>query len=97
MNVYPSGTLVRSTASFTNVSKQATDPDTVTVKYQLGAGSSVITGSSVRDATGTYHLDIDTTGWAGPGNQTVTVQWGGTGAAQVTGSGQFEVEPLPLG
>lgn len=95
MNTYMSGSLVRTTAKFTDASGTLTDPSTVTLKYKAGTGSTQ-TPDSTKDSTGVYHYDIDTTGWSGPGNQAYTVQWTGTGAVQAIAVDHFEVEAAAL-
>jgi hypothetical protein len=100
MNIYMSGTLVRSTATFVNTVGTPTDPTTITLKYKAGAGSitTVLYPAApiVRDGAGVYHADLDSTGWAGPGNQQWTTEWIGTGAVQAPGADYWEVEPLAL-
>ncbi len=95
MNVYMSGTKVRSIAVFTNLAGVATDPTVTEFKYRIGTGV-VQTPATVHDADGTYHYDIDTTGWTGPDNALVTCQWKGTGLVQAIGPDFFEVEPAAL-
>ena len=94
-NTYLAGTLVRSSATFTNVNGQATDPTTITLKYRPGRDAAVITAvypaaPTVRDSTGAYHADLDTTSSA-PGVTPWTHEWSGTGAVQAVGTGLFNV------
>ncbi len=95
MNVYMSGTLVRSIAHFVNVQGADADPTTTTAKYRAGVGS-IQTPAPVHDGLGFFHVDIDTTGWAGPENLLYTCQWQGTGAVIAIGPDYFEVEPPAL-
>lgn len=96
MNTYISGTLVRTSASFTDVTGAAADPTTVTLKYKAGANSTITINAPAHDGTGAYHYDIDTSGWTGPGNQPYVTEWTGTGTVQVVGVGSWEVEPPAL-
>lgn len=100
MNTYLSGTLVTTTANFANKNGVPTDPDTITLKYKHGSNAVVTvaypTSPIVRDTTGAYHADLDTTGWTGPGNELWTAEWIGTGAVQVPGIDNWQVEPLTL-
>lgn len=100
LNLYISGALVRTIATFTNLAGQPTDPTTITLKYRAGAGSTTTivypAAGIVKDSTGVYHSDLDTTGFAGPGQQLWTIQWVGTGNVQAPGIDYFEVEPLAL-
>lgn len=100
MNKYMSGSLVRSSAAFTNLAGSPADPTTITLKYRAGAGSitTVVYPSApiIRDGTGAYHADLDTTGWNGPGDQLWTTEWIGTGNVQAPGADYWEVEPLAL-
>ena len=64
-NVYDQGDLVRVAAVFTDENDAAFDPDVVTFEFRTPAGT-VTTKSYptdaevVKDAVGTYHMDIDT-------------------------------------
>jgi len=61
---------------FTSIAGTVIDPDQVTFAYQVAGqnpvsfiyinGTGDSTGTIVRDAVGTYHADIDTTGLHGP-------------------------------
>ena len=78
MSTIYEGTSVRfyTSQAFTSISGTVIDPDVVTFSYQVQGltqvtftytnGTGDPTGTIVRDATGTYHADIDTTGQ--PGN-----------------------------
>lgn len=105
MNVYMSGSLVRSNATYANLAGQPTDPTTLTLKYKQGNGATVTVSCPnplipvapvVRDQQGQYHADIDTTGWVGPGNRLDLQQWSGTGAVQAIQPDSYEVEPPQL-
>jgi hypothetical protein len=95
-----SGTLVTSTAQFTNAAGVLTDPTVITFKYRAGAGATqtAVYPSSpvVRTAAGVYYANIDTTGWAGPGNLLYTTEWVGTGTVQAIQSDYWLVEPPSL-
>lgn len=97
MTIYMSGSLVRTSASFTDVAGVAADPTTVTLKYKKDAGATttVVYPSApiIKDSTGHYHADLDTTGWAGPGNQLWETEWIGTGAVIAIGDDPWYVEP----
>jgi len=96
MNTYIAGSLVRTIANFINSAGAAANPTNVTLKYRAGAGSVTTIPGPDNDGTGTYHWDIDTTGWDGPNNLLYTCQWTGTGAVQAIGIDYFEVEPPAL-
>jgi hypothetical protein len=101
VNVYPSGTIVRTTAaSFTNVSGVVADPTTITLKYRRGSGSitSVLypTAPIIKDSVGNYHADLDTSGFAGPGQELWLTEWIGTGNVAVIGNDAWFVEAPTL-
>jgi hypothetical protein len=100
MNTYVSGSLVRSVATFANLSGVATDPTTITFKYKQGGGTVTTvtypTAPIVRDTTGEYHADLDTTGWTGPGNRLDIQEWIGAGVVQAIASDSYQVEPPAL-
>lgn len=96
MNVYVSGTLVRSSAQFVNTIGAPTNPTTVTFKYRAGAGSVTTVNAPPNDGAGAYHFDIDTTGWTGPDILTYTLQWQGTGAVVAIDDDFFGVKPPSL-
>jgi hypothetical protein len=97
---YLSGTLVRSTAAFATLAGVAADPTTVTLKYRPGPFAAVVTAvypaaPIVRDSTGTYHADLDTTA-AGGGALPWVIEWIGTGAVQAIGTDNWIINPEPL-
>lgn len=100
LTVYMSGSLVRTTATFTDVTGALADPTTVTLKYRPGAGAAVVTltyaGSQLTKlSTGVYYADLDTTSWVTAGSVTVTLEWIGTGACQAVATDTFQVtEPV---
>ena len=100
MNTYMSGSLVRTTAAFTNTAGAAADPTTIVLKYKTGAGATTtVTYPSapiVRDGTGAYHADLDTTGWAGPDPLQWLTEWIGTGTVQAIAAGGWLVTPPVL-
>ena len=81
------GTVVRfyTSTPFTTVAGAAADPDEVLFAYRVGNGPATqykYTGGSgignvVKDSTGTYHIDLDTTNQPG----TWTVTWVGISAS----------------
>lgn len=97
MTTYMSGSLVRVSSTFTNISGVATDPTTVTLKYKKGSGSvTTLTyaGAGItKSATGVYYVDLDTTGWAGPDTQLWILEWIGTGTVVAIASDSFKVIP----
>jgi hypothetical protein len=80
---YPSGATVRSSAVFDNGTGVLTDPVTVAVNWQYGAGGQWQPGTFTRDSAGLYHCEVPTAGWTGPGFQQVSAQWIGTNAENV--------------
>lgn len=102
MNTFLAGALVRVTVTFTrpgtddggNPIRVPADPDTVTLRYQPFPGADIaeITypGDTriIREDTGAYHSDLDTTG--SPGDE-FTYVWTGTGNVQAAGEGTFLV------
>jgi hypothetical protein len=100
-NTYIAGTLVRETGNFFDLNGEAADPAAVTLQYQAGAAGAVTTvtyasAQVIRQSTGVYYYDIDTSGWAGPGTVLYAVQWLGTGEVQVVGADYFEVAAPPI-
>lgn len=93
-NTYVSGTLVRSSAVFTDLTGTPTDPGAVTVQVQGPTG--LTTPAATKDSVGHYHLDIDTTGWNGPGKTTYITEWQGTGAVKAVNNDRFYVVPQTL-
>ena len=59
------GTTIRfyTSTAFTSIAGTPVNPDTVTFTYTDGSGDP--TSTIVRDGTGLYHADIDTSGKAG--------------------------------
>jgi hypothetical protein len=95
MNIYTSGARVRSIANFVDVTGAAADPTATVFKYKIGTGA-VQTPAPIRDALGDFHYDIDTSGWAGPGIETVVCQWAGTGAVQAIDDDYFGIKAPSL-
>ena len=94
LNRYDQGQLVRVSVAFTNAAGQAADPDTVTLTYRTKGGA-VVTKTSpdvVRDSTGNYHCDIDTTGAAGM----YRYRFAGAGAVIAAAQSEFSVTPNAL-
>lgn len=90
------GTLVRfyTSTPFTNISGTVTDPTEVKFGYTVNGGPPTtftygVGAQVVRDSTGTYHIDIDTTGLSG----TWTYAWVGYGTVQTRAESQLIVSP----
>lgn len=100
MNTYMAGSLVRSIAKFADINGNIGDPTTITLKYKIGIGSTttVVYPSApiVKDSTGVYHADFDTTGWAGATDLVYTTEWSGTGTIQAIATDSFQVDAAPL-
>lgn len=79
MTVFDVGDLVRSSVTFTDFNGAATDPNTVTFKYEKpdGTVTTIIypAAGTVKDSTGVYHADVTITA-AG----SWWFRWNGTGA-----------------
>lgn len=91
-NTYDIGDEIRLTGVFT-VSGVATDPTVVRCKVRApgGAVTTSLYGTDaalVKDATGTYHLDLTLTLTG-----TYYYRWEGTGAAQAAEETAFNVRP----
>jgi hypothetical protein len=95
-----SGSLVRTSAAFADINGNPADPTTVTLKYKPGAGSTTtVTYPSspvVKDSTGAYHADLDTTGWTGPDDLLYATEWTGTGNVQAIAADYWQVTPPAL-
>jgi hypothetical protein len=82
--------------AFTGV---ATDPTNIVIGYMIGAASPVqyLYGSGdgviIRDGTGLYHADLDTTSWA---LGMVSFLVAGSGACKVIQTGQFRLDAPPF-
>jgi hypothetical protein len=68
------------------------DPTTVTLRYRPGPGAAVVTvaypaSPVIRDGTGLFHADLDTTGTSP--SATWTYEWSGTGAIQAAADNAF--------
>lgn len=92
---YISGSLVRETGNFFNIAGAAADPTAISLKYAINGGSvttlTFAASQLVKDSTGVYHNDFDTTGWTGPGNAVYVLEWIGTGAVQAITNDTFTV------
>lgn len=100
MTTYMSGSLVRATGTFLDINGAAADPTTVTLKYKKDAASTTTLtyagGGVTKTATGVYHVDLDTTGWAGPDTQLWTLEWIGTGTVVAIATDSFKVSAPAL-
>ena len=96
------GTLVRfyTSTPFTTLAGVITDPTTVKFAFQVEGGAPNIAtygtpasfGVIVRDSTGNFHIDIDTTGKPG----LWTWVWVGSGAVQTRAEGTVVVSPMSV-
>jgi hypothetical protein len=91
---YDQGDLVRLTSTFTDLTGQPVDPNSVQIVVQKpdGTESTHIGPEVVHDATGTYHFDLtpDQTGvW--------NYRWESFGPGQAAEPGQFRVRPRYFG
>jgi hypothetical protein len=95
MGSYISGSLVRETGTFTDITGALNDPTVVTLMYQIGSASIVtlVYGASsiVRVSIGVYYYQFDTTGFSGSGSQSYVCQWMGTGTVQAINNDSFTV------
>lgn len=100
VNRYVRGALVRVSAAFTNLAGSAVDPSVVRVKVRA-PGQTTLTQTSllygtdaalVKDSTGNYHADVDTTSTAG----IWYYRWESTGTGQAAGEREFMVAASSL-
>jgi len=107
-NTYLAGSLVRVSTyasgsvspvgGFRDADGNLADPSVVTMKYRPGVAAAVVTvtypaSPIVRDGTGLYHADLDTTGAA---TDTWTYLWDGQGAVQAIADSFFYVQAAPF-
>lgn len=96
MGVYAAGNKVRLSVAFTDNAGAAIDPTSLSLKY--GFSVQAITtqlynpGNVVRDSTGNYHYDFDTTGTIGK----LSYEWIATGTGQASVPGSIIINSLPL-
>ena len=94
MAAYYEGALVRTKAAFTdpNNNNAPIDPTTVTLKWHRITDPlttwAVAGNEIIKDSTGNYHADLDTTNL--PGHW--SYEYEGTGTAQAANAGAFYVE-----
>jgi len=96
-NVYDVGVLVRVKVSFTDISNAAVDPTVVNLTWSVDGGATTTwvyqgAGSIVKDSTGNYHADLDTT--AKPG--VWAYRWWSTGSGQSAANTTFQVTASPV-
>lgn len=97
MSTFTAGNLIRCTAAFT-ASNTPIDPTSVGFAWKVGSTGVPtryvygVGGQIVRDGTGLYHVDLDTTDL--PGNWIVVYASGGVGEA--SGTISFTVTALPI-
>jgi len=94
------GTLLRlyTSTPFTEIGGTVADPTTVIFAFQVESGAvqsatygtPASFGTIVRDSTGTYHIDIDTTGLSGVWNYV----WVGSGVVTTRAENQLYVTPM---
>jgi hypothetical protein len=91
-NTYIAGQFIRFTATFTvEPSGADSDPTEILFLYSVNGGATVQyeyspgggLGTIIRDSTGNYHIDVDTTGLAGGWEY----EWASKGAPQVISPG----------
>lgn len=104
-NTWQDGDLVRvdnqdsTYDGFVDSSSTNVDPTGVTFRYKWtddSAYTELVYGTDaalVKESTGKYHVDMDTTGKAG---QYCHYKWLGTGTGQASARGQFYVEDTDL-
>ena len=98
VNRYTQGALVRVRGTFTDSTGALVDPAVIKLNYDANGGTETALtypadAAVVRDSTGAYHCDIDTTAAGG----IYKYRWWSTGSGQASGRGQFIVEPSELG
>lgn len=92
MNTYTEGELVKCTGTFTDEDGVAQDPTGVRFVQEnpTGASTEYVFGTDievVKDSTGVYHVNVDTTGHPG----TWKYRFYGTGTGQAAGQLKFKV------
>jgi hypothetical protein len=107
-NIYLAGSLVRvatyagpvdaPVGGFRDDNGVLVDPAIITLAYRPGVSAQVVTAvypaaPIVRDDTGLYHADLDTTGAS---TDTWTYLLKGTGTAQAAAQGSFGVQAAPF-
>jgi len=108
VNSYLAGSLVRvatysgpissPTGGFRDATGTLADPTTVTLSYRPGPGQALVvvtypSAPIIKDGTGLYHADLDTT--AATVSAVWTYEWDGTGAVQAPARNSFAVD-VPL-
>lgn len=89
-----SGTIASPVGGFQDQNGVLADPTVVTLSYRPGPGTSVVAvvypdARIVKDGTGLYHADLDTTGTSP--SSTWTYLWDGTGAIEAAADNAFIV------
>jgi hypothetical protein len=90
-----SGSIATPTGGFRDINGNLADPVTVTLKYRPGSAASTITviypaAPVIKDGTGLYHADLDTTGLLIPFDEWA-YEWIGVGSIQAAAETVFEV------
>jgi hypothetical protein len=96
VNRYVQGALVRVRGSFADSTGAAVDPNAVGLAYDVAGGAETVLAypaAIVKDSTGNYHYDIDTT----PAPGAYKYRWYSTGSGQASNRGLFFVDPSALG
>ena len=96
MGAYYAGNKVRISVAFTDSTGAPTDPGAVSLKYGFSVQAVTVQtynpGNVIKDSTGNYHYDFDTTGLNGK----LLYEWIATGAGQSSTAGLVIINPLPL-
>jgi hypothetical protein len=95
-NAYLAGNKIRLSVAFTDSNAAPIDPGTVSLEYAILPAAPTVQGYNpgniVRDSTGAYHYDLDTTGMVG----TLTYEWVSTGVGQAAVQGSCYIQPDPV-
>jgi hypothetical protein len=95
---YLSGSLVRETGSFFDITGAPADPTAISLLYAVNGGATTTltyaASQIIKDSVGVYHHDFDTTGIAV--DSVYVLEWIGTGAVQAINTDTFSVNPAPL-
>ena len=95
-NIYMSGSVVRSVATFRDINGNLTNPTATTFKYRAGAGTTQVISAPVNDEEGIFQYDMDTSGFLGPDLLLYALEWIGTGTVQAIDNDYFQVQAPAL-
>jgi hypothetical protein len=92
------GTAASPVGGFCDSAGSLGDPEQVVLKYQPGTAAEVVivtypSSPIIRDGTGLYHADLDTTGFS---TDTWTYLWEGDGGVQAVAEASFQVQAVPF-